>query len=502
MRNKSRKLMSIVLSLAVLLSVGLGMLMSMGAANSEASKADAEEAAAETLNSIGLFRGTNPDPNNPEFQLDRTPNRIEGLVMLIRLMGAEDEALSGDYDCPFGDVPEWAAGYAGYAYAMGWTKGISENPPLYGPTASITATQYLTFVLRALGYVDGVDFEWNAAWVLTDKLGITDGEYNAGHNTLVRGEMAIISLVALTTPLKGSEQTLLGKLVEDGVFEKLAEEGLIKDKDLLEAIATGDLEAILEAIEELVAEAVEKVEALLAGTAEEAATSTPSSSSAAPPTTPPPTTNPGGSGSGSSGIVPDGAYWYIAATPSSLTGLPFDVLNDLKMDGFIFKDNSNIYVVKTATASSINTYTVANNTATAAWLNALHAGVPTPTLENDSYNADDIVIKGGNPYEVRLWRNGTSANRVKYDFMGSGLNKLNLIAVWSDYADVSINSVSYLDIYGDYNKISASEVYAFYVEGDNNMLTFDNYNDNYWWNEGNGNYLNGDPLAKKAYPKP
>ena len=44
----------------------------------------------------------------------------------------------------------------------------------YSGNATVTASQYLTFVLRALDYDSSTDFQWDKAWELSDKLGITD----------------------------------------------------------------------------------------------------------------------------------------------------------------------------------------------------------------------------------------------------------------------------------------------------------------------------------------
>ncbi|NMA34537.1 MAG: hypothetical protein GX940_08325 [Clostridiaceae bacterium] len=67
-----------------------------------------EEAAAAYLYELGLFRGTGTDSSGaPVFELDRSPTRAEALVMLIRLMGLEQEALNSDYPHPFEDTKAW-----------------------------------------------------------------------------------------------------------------------------------------------------------------------------------------------------------------------------------------------------------------------------------------------------------------------------------------------------------------------------------------------------------
>ena len=45
------------------------------------------DAVAEDLSAIGVFRGTSDG-----FELDRAPTRSEAAIMLVRLLGAEDEA--------------------------------------------------------------------------------------------------------------------------------------------------------------------------------------------------------------------------------------------------------------------------------------------------------------------------------------------------------------------------------------------------------------------------
>jgi hypothetical protein len=115
-----------------------------------AASADAS-AAAEALYELGLFRGTSAG-----FELDRTPTRQEAIVMLIRLLGEEDDALGGSWAHPFTDVDVWAGEYVGYAYEKGYTKGISDDDVkghiFGGGSTEATAVQYLTFVLRALEY--------------------------------------------------------------------------------------------------------------------------------------------------------------------------------------------------------------------------------------------------------------------------------------------------------------------------------------------------------------
>lgn len=174
----------------------------------------AETAAAERLKALGLFQGvgTNPD-GSTNFDLARKPSRTEALVMLIRLLGKDNEAVSGSWEHPFTDVPKWADNYVGYAYENKLTNGISATE--FG-TGTASYKTYLTFVLRALGYSDkgGVDFTWD----MPDDLALSIGIMAAGmhHEDFLRADVVLVSEAALNAMLKDGSNTLLDKLIEDG----------------------------------------------------------------------------------------------------------------------------------------------------------------------------------------------------------------------------------------------------------------------------------------------
>lgn len=186
--------------------------------------------AAQTLYELGLFRGTGTNPDGtPIFALEQTPTRNQAVIMLVRLLGKEQEALSGNWTLPFTDVPEGSTAYPyiGYAYANGLTNGTSATT--YSGTNPIRANQYITFVLRAMGYVSGEDFEVGAAWELSDQLGITNGQYNAANaSDFIRADVAGISVSALPAPLKGGKQMLADKLMAEKAFTKTQYDGAMK----------------------------------------------------------------------------------------------------------------------------------------------------------------------------------------------------------------------------------------------------------------------------------
>ena len=167
---------------------------------------------ANTLNGLGLFSGTGTNPDGtPIYALEQTPNRHQAVTMLVKLLGKEQEALNGTWTTPFTDVANWAKPYVGYAYNNGLTSGTSATT--YGGNNPVTATQYLTFVLSALGYTSGVDFKWNEAWKLSDQIGLTDGRYNTSTNkNFLRGDIAIISANALEQKVKGTSTLMLNQI--------------------------------------------------------------------------------------------------------------------------------------------------------------------------------------------------------------------------------------------------------------------------------------------------
>ena len=112
----------------------------------------------------------------------------------------------------------WQNGPSRMSYMHGLTKGTSDTT--FGGTALVSASQYLTFVLRALGYDSSTDFKWDAAWELSDEIGLTDGRYNNeeqnGGTTFLRGDVALISNTALSCKLKGGNITLLESMYDTG----------------------------------------------------------------------------------------------------------------------------------------------------------------------------------------------------------------------------------------------------------------------------------------------
>ena len=168
------------------------------------------------LKAMGLFKGTGT-AYGEGFDLEKPPTRIEGLVLFLRLVGEERAALSYVGENPFVDVPDWAKQYVSYAYGKGYTKGVDEELKLFGTNIIITSGEYLTFVMRALGYQDSgdlPDFSWDTALDKARDFGlITAGERQRldPAQPFLRAQVAYVSYHALSAERKagGSLQSYL-----------------------------------------------------------------------------------------------------------------------------------------------------------------------------------------------------------------------------------------------------------------------------------------------------
>ena len=173
---------------------------------------------AETLYNLGLFNGTGEENGKPVFGLENKLSRQEATALIVRLLGKEAEAQKEILDTPFTDVDDWAKPYVGYAYNNGIVNGIGETS--FGSANPISATEYLTLILRALGHDDKQgDFAWDSAWQLSDSLGMTSAQYNNETNAeFYRKDAALISYMSLFQKIKGEERTLANKLYTEEVF--------------------------------------------------------------------------------------------------------------------------------------------------------------------------------------------------------------------------------------------------------------------------------------------
>jgi hypothetical protein len=188
---------------------------------------------AQELSAIGMFRGT---ANG--FELDRAPTRSEAAIMLVRLYGAEDTAKAaydaGEISHPFTDVSEFTSPYVAWLYTNGITNGTSATT--FSASKACTAQNYAAFLLRALGYQDGTDFQYADAASFASTKGLFDLSMLTG--TFLRDDLAALTYQALAADLKDDSTYLLDSLIQRGAIDAAAAQPITKKIETYRTLTT------------------------------------------------------------------------------------------------------------------------------------------------------------------------------------------------------------------------------------------------------------------------
>ena len=175
------------------------------------------DSVAQELSTIGMFRGTASG-----FELDRAPKRSEAAIMLVRLYGAEEEAnaqyKAGEISHPFTDVSEYTSPYVAWLYTKGITNGTSATT--FSSQNTCTLQNYLVFLLRALGYQDGKDFQYADAKTFAQECGFYQPLMFGGD--FLRDDLAALTEQALAANVKGADKALIAQLIEEGAIDAAA----------------------------------------------------------------------------------------------------------------------------------------------------------------------------------------------------------------------------------------------------------------------------------------
>lgn len=178
------------------------------------------EKKAEVLSCLNILKG---DENG--FRLNDKSNRLEAIVILIRLSGNEKDALLKNMHHPFVDVPDWASPYVGYAYALGLTNGVDKSH--FGTNDLLSANHFVTFVLRNLGYLDKEgDFRVDDAVSFAYENHIITAEIDV--ENFERKDITSILYDALGAKIKNTNTTFDKKLKALGVFSDEEEKEAVK----------------------------------------------------------------------------------------------------------------------------------------------------------------------------------------------------------------------------------------------------------------------------------
>lgn len=163
-------------------------------------------AAADVLYELGLFAGTGTNADgSPVYSLDDSLTRQQAMTLFINLLGKGKEAKEGTWTTPFTDVDDWAKPFIGYAYEHGFTAGVAED--LFGSADPVTKDQYMTYLLLALGYEQGTDFNWNTASFTATEIGFNE-TFVSG--PVLRSHAVLWNCNALALNKKDSEEGMLG----------------------------------------------------------------------------------------------------------------------------------------------------------------------------------------------------------------------------------------------------------------------------------------------------
>ena len=147
----------------------------------------------------GLFLGS-----EGSFNLNEPLTRAEGIVVTIRILGKEAEAKESTADITFTDVPDWAKPYVAYAVGNGISNGYSST--LFGSSDHMTAAQFITLTLRAMGFKDGDDFMWDTSYDKALEIGLIQRASHTQYvhsNLFMRDDVALIAHNAIfEVPIK------------------------------------------------------------------------------------------------------------------------------------------------------------------------------------------------------------------------------------------------------------------------------------------------------------
>lgn len=176
-------------------------------------------AMAAALKELNLFRGTFTGYGEG-FDLEAAPTRLQALIMFIRVLGEEEQALAWVGTTPFRDIEKGsqAEQYVGYAYEMGYTNGYTADS--FRPAGAVNAYQYTEFVLRAMGYSSAANTDLSTTLDQAVEAGVLTVNEAAvlRTGTFLRAQLVYISYYALDALLPDGSRTLADALIELDVF--------------------------------------------------------------------------------------------------------------------------------------------------------------------------------------------------------------------------------------------------------------------------------------------
>lgn len=210
------------LSLLLVLAMVLGSFSFAFAAEEPAAMTEAE--AGEFLKKAGVLEGNDAG----DLMLDKALKRQDMIVLFSRLLGQEEEAKTFDGQPTFKDIRDkYYNPYLAWGQANKLIEGHTEER--FGYNEEMTAQQYVTILLRALGYGEEAK-EYDNVVAKAKELGLLKDVKVENETKITRGQMSVMTMNALGTKMKDSDKTLADKLeIEMPVPEKLEVEKVYAD---------------------------------------------------------------------------------------------------------------------------------------------------------------------------------------------------------------------------------------------------------------------------------
>lgn len=185
-----------VLSFVLVLAMVLGSVAMAFAVNYSDMDGNKYEEAVETLSNLGVLNGY----EDGTFKADREIKRSEFAKVVVEALGLTTSAAS---TAPFSDVPagKWYTPYVALAAQLGIVNGFGDGT--FRPDQTITDTQAIVMVVRALGYTDEYFGGYNAAKYISQATALQlMKSVNAGTGASTRGNVAQLVYNALGVQIK------------------------------------------------------------------------------------------------------------------------------------------------------------------------------------------------------------------------------------------------------------------------------------------------------------
>ncbi|MBN2899604.1 MAG: S-layer homology domain-containing protein [Clostridia bacterium] len=174
---------------------------------------------AETLNTLGLLESSSTSADGKaNYNLDSELTKEDAVVLLIQLLGKEQDAVASTVKHPFTDVSFGADHYVAYAYANKLISGTTATT--FGSNQPITREEYITCLLRGLGYSESTgDFTYGTSLEFAKQIGLID-TIDSETTSFLRGDAIKLSCNALFLTTKNNDIPLIKQLKKNKIITR------------------------------------------------------------------------------------------------------------------------------------------------------------------------------------------------------------------------------------------------------------------------------------------